>query len=103
MASTINTSHNESLFWTVDDCNVMCTGDIQMVDGDTRTADGCTLMSTDGNLMVSGDTRTVDSDTLTVGSGSLMGHGQHQLGSGIASRTQQHHHQHDSIVTSHHS
>jgi hypothetical protein len=37
-----------------------------------------------------------------VSSDTLMGHGQHRLGSAIASRTRHHHHQHDWVATSCH-
>jgi hypothetical protein len=76
MASTINTSRNESFF-----------------DGGTLTVDG-------GTLTVDGGTLTIGEVTFAVDDSTLMSDGQHRLDSAIACMTRQRCHQHDSMMTS---
>jgi hypothetical protein len=91
MASTINTSHSESLFrsrrckisdiLTVGDSTLAVGGGTVMVDcGDTLTA-GI------GLLAVGGSTLAVNNNTLIVSGGNLMSDGQHRLNGAIASMT----------------
>jgi hypothetical protein len=86
----------------VDSSTLMSVSDIRTVSGgtltvggDMRTIDGYTQIRAGGTLTVGDDTQTVNSITMMVSSGTLMGHGQHQHGSAIASRTQQCCHQPD--------
>jgi hypothetical protein len=80
MASTINTSHNESLSHSVLPVSgtqkvnggiLSSAGATLMADGSTWMFSGNTLMSASGTLTAKGSTRTVDGSTLTAGDGSL--------------------------------
>jgi hypothetical protein len=87
---------------TVGDDTSMVNGCTLMVGGGTLTASDGTFVVGDCTLTIGGGTQTVDGNTLTVGDGTLIGHDQHRVGGTIASMTQQHHHQYDSMVTSCH-
>jgi hypothetical protein len=104
MASTINTSHSESLFrsrrckisdiLTVGDSTLAVGGGTVMVDCGTLTAgdgtlavSGGTLTAGIGLLAVGGSTLAVNNNTLIVSGGNLMSDGQHRLNGAIASMT----------------
>jgi hypothetical protein len=92
MASTINTSHSESLFRLR--CgkisNILTAGEGTLaVSGGTLTVDDGTLTAGVDMLAVGSgsNTMTVDDCTLTVSDGTLTSNGQHRLSGAIASMT----------------
>jgi hypothetical protein len=104
MASTINTSHSESLFQPrrCKISDILVAGDDTLaVGGGTLTDDYDTLMAGDGTLMVDGGTLTavvgmlaigsgtltVNDSTLTVSGDTLTSDGQHRLSGAITSVT----------------
>jgi hypothetical protein len=91
MASTINTSRSESLFWPRR-CNIsgiLTVGDDTLaVSGGTLMVDCSTLTAGDGTLAVSGGILTIDDSTLMISGGTLTSDGQHRLSGAIISVTQ---------------
>jgi hypothetical protein len=97
MASMINTSRSERLFWprhykisgtlTADDNTLVVDGGILTVDNDTSMVDECTLTVVGDTLTVDGSTLTADDDTFAVGGCTLMVDGSGTLMSTVDTQT----------------